>query len=37
VRSLREATPEAIALVPGFSRRLAEAVHRHLHPAVESA
>ncbi|HEX6590256.1 MAG TPA: excinuclease ABC subunit UvrC [Longimicrobiales bacterium] len=30
VRALRAAAPEAIAEVPGFSRRLAEAVHRHL-------
>ena len=33
VRALKAAPPEAIAGVPGFSRRLAEAVHRHLHGA----
>ena len=36
VRALREASQEAIARVPGFSRRLAEAVHRHLHPMKQT-
>lgn len=37
VRALREAPVEAIAAVPGFSNRLARAVHEHLHGSAAGA
>jgi excinuclease ABC subunit C len=37
VRALREASEETIASVPGFSRRLADIVHGHLHSAQSPA